>query len=197
MERAERSLQAPPLQKCRKAAPPKKCRKVSTTKKCHKAAPPKKCRKEGRLKICSKCSPPQKCCEAALQKVPCYVKWPLQKMSKQAPPHLANAAKQPPLKNTTKQSPQNASTQPPLRFRSRPPLTLIPSLMKLRSLTNNSQTFSNQLLQFTHSFITWQAANSKYHHSRSRKNGNANNTWRYAAMEQSTNFISRAKIKTR
>ena len=29
-ERAERSLQ-PPLQKCRKAAPPKKCREVSTT----------------------------------------------------------------------------------------------------------------------------------------------------------------------
>ena len=53
-ERAERSLQ-PPLQKCRKAAPPKKCRK------------------EARLKICSKCSPPQKCCKAALQKVPCYV----------------------------------------------------------------------------------------------------------------------------
>ena len=72
MERAERSLQAP-LQKCRKAAPPKKCREASTTKKCHKAAPPKKCRKEGRLKICSKCSPPQKCCEAALQKVPSYV----------------------------------------------------------------------------------------------------------------------------
>ena len=52
-ERSGRSR--PPLQKCRKAAPPKKCRK------------------EGRLKICSKCSPPQKCCEAALQKVPCYV----------------------------------------------------------------------------------------------------------------------------
>ena len=30
MERAERSLQAP-LQICRKAAPPKKCREVSTT----------------------------------------------------------------------------------------------------------------------------------------------------------------------
>ena len=29
-ERAERSLQAP-LQKCRRAAPPKKCREVSTT----------------------------------------------------------------------------------------------------------------------------------------------------------------------
>ena len=72
IERAERSLQAP-LQKCRKAVPHKKCREVSTTKKCPKAAPPKKCRKEGRLKICSKCSPPQKCCEAALQKVPCYV----------------------------------------------------------------------------------------------------------------------------
>ena len=67
-ERAERSLQAPPP-KCLKAAPPKKCREASTTEKCHKAAPPKKCRKEGHLKIC----PPQKCCEAALQKVPCYV----------------------------------------------------------------------------------------------------------------------------
>ena len=59
MERAERSLQAP-LQKCRKAAPPKKYREASTTKKC-------------RLKICSKCSPAQNRYEAALQKVPCYV----------------------------------------------------------------------------------------------------------------------------
>ena len=43
IERAERSLQAPP-QKCRKPAPAKKCREASITKKCHKAAPPKKCR---------------------------------------------------------------------------------------------------------------------------------------------------------
>ena len=126
MERAERSLQAP-LQKCRKASPPKKCREASTTKKCHKATPPKKCCKEDRLKICSKCSPPQKCCETALQKVPCYVEVAPAKNVKAAP-HLTNAAKQPPSKNTTKHPPQNASPQPPLRFRSRPPLTLKPSL---------------------------------------------------------------------
>ena len=71
-ERAERSLQAP-LKNVAKQPPSKKCREASTTKKCHKAAHPKKCRKEGSLKIRSKCSPPQKCCEAALQKVPCYV----------------------------------------------------------------------------------------------------------------------------
>ena len=72
MERAERSLQAP-LKNVAKQPPSKKCREASTTKKCHKAAHPKKCRKESRLKISSKCSPSQKCCEAALQKVTCYV----------------------------------------------------------------------------------------------------------------------------
>ena len=69
-ERSGRSRPLPP--KMLQSSLPKKCREASTTKKCHRAAPPKKCRK-GRLKICSKCSPPQKRCEAALQKVPCYV----------------------------------------------------------------------------------------------------------------------------
>ena len=39
MERAERSLQAP-LQKFRKAAPPKKCREASTTKKMPQSSSP-------------------------------------------------------------------------------------------------------------------------------------------------------------
>ena len=46
------------------------CSSPPSLQKCRKAAPPKKCRKEGRLKICSKCCPFQKCCEAALQKMP-------------------------------------------------------------------------------------------------------------------------------
>ena len=62
-------------------------------------------------------------------------------MSKQ-PPHLTNAAKQPPSTNTTKQPPQNASPQPPLKFRSWPPLTLKPSLVediyvRLRAVFNS------------------------------------------------------------
>ena len=83
---SERSGRSRPSSKMSQSSHPKKCREASTTKKCHKAAPPKKCRKEGRLKICSKCSPPQKCCEAALQKVPCYVYVALTKNVKAAPP---------------------------------------------------------------------------------------------------------------
>ena len=119
-ERSGRCRPPPHLQKCRKTAPPppKKCREASTNKQCHKAAPPKKCRKKGRLKKCSKCSPPQKCCEAALQKLPCYVEV--------APTKNVKAA--PPLDKCCKAATPNASPQPPLRFRSRPPLTLKPSL---------------------------------------------------------------------
>ena len=117
---SERSGRCRPPSKMSQSSPPKKCRKASTTKRCHKAAPPKKCRKEGRLKICSKCSPPQKCCEAALQKVPCYVKVAPQKMSKQ-----------PPSKNITKQPPQNALPQPSLRVRSRP--------LDIKTITDNNQ----------------------------------------------------------
>ena len=70
---SEWSGRSRPPPKCHEAAPLKNAAKHPPPKNATKQLPPKKCRKEDRLKICSKCSPPQKYCEAALQKVPCYV----------------------------------------------------------------------------------------------------------------------------
>ena len=127
MERAERLLQAP-LQKCRKAVPPKKCREASTTKKCQKVAPPKKCRKEVCLKICSKCNPPQKCCEAALQKVPCYVYVASTKKVKATSP-LDKCCKAAPLKKYHKAATTKCFAAALLEISLQAPLTLKPSLL--------------------------------------------------------------------
>ena len=68
---SERSARSRPPSKnvAKQPLPPKKCREASTTKICHKAAPPK----NAASKYAVNAALLKKCCEAALQKVPCYV----------------------------------------------------------------------------------------------------------------------------